>query len=95
LRQTPSKIVAVGAFSSFEFPRLNLIERESDQSGSQREFNSPHLFVDMSGMNQIIHVDKISLTVTVEAGIAYWQLATQLQEKGLAVANLSSFPWRW
>ena len=46
----------------------------------------------MSGMNQIIHVDKISLTVTVEAGITYWQLATQIQEKGLVVANLSAYP---
>jgi len=92
LQQTPSKIVAVGAFSSFEFPQLNLVERESDQPGSQREFNSPHLFVDMSGMNQIIHVDKIGLTVTVEAGITYCQLATQLREKGLAVANLSAYP---
>ncbi len=52
----------------------------------------PHLVVDVSAMNRILHVDQQSLTVTVEAGITYWDLANQLREKGLAVENLSAYP---
>ena len=94
---TPRKIVAVGAFSSFEFPQLNLPEQNlphqgADHSDSHREFESTHLVVDMSGMNKVIHIDTMSLRVTVEAGITYLELAHQLRVKGLAVANLSAYP---
>jgi hypothetical protein len=89
---TPRKIVAVGAFSSFEFPQLNLPEQDTDHSDSHREFESAHLVVDMSGMNKVIHIDTMSLRVTVEAGITYLELAHQLRMKGLAVANLSAYP---
>ena len=90
--RTPQKIVTVGAFSSFEFPQLNLVEQGSDQSDYHRKIDSKHLVIDMSGMNKILHIDRISLTVTVEAGITYWELANQLRVKGLAVANLSAYP---
>lgn len=89
---TPRQIVAVGAFSSFEFPQLNLPEQDTDHSDSRREFESAHLVVDMSGMNKVIHIDTMSLRVTVEAGITYLELAHQLRVKGLAVANLSAYP---
>jgi len=90
--RTPQKIVTVGAFSSFEFPQLNLVEQGADQPDYHRKIDSKHLVIDMSGMNKILHIDKISLTVTVEAGITYWELANQLRVKGLAVANLSAYP---
>lgn len=89
---TPRKIVAVGAFSSFEFPQLNLPEQDTDHSDSRREFEPAYLVVDMSGMNKVIHIDTMSLRVTVEAGITYLELAHQLRMKGLAVANLSAYP---
>ncbi|CAB4880585.1 MAG: FAD-binding protein [Actinobacteria bacterium] len=90
--ETPDRIVAVGGFSSFEFPQLHLAEQGEDLSSSRREFPSPCLLVDVSGMNSITHIDKLSLTVTVEAGITYWDLANQLRAHGLAVANLSAYP---
>ena len=86
--RTPRKIVVVGAFSSFEFPQLDL----TDHPDSHREFESAHLVVDMSGMNNVLQIDTMSLTVTVEAGITYLELAHQLRRKGLAVANLSAYP---
>jgi hypothetical protein len=92
LNRTPQKIVMVGAFSSFEFPQLNLVGQGDDQPDYPRKINSKYLVIDMSGMNKILHLDKISLTVTVEAGITYWELANQLRVKGLAVANLSAYP---
>jgi L-gulonolactone oxidase len=88
----PKKIVVVGGFSSFEFPQLTLADEDSDETLSLRGPTSPHLVVDVSRMNKILHVDKQSLTVTVEAGITYWDLANQLREKGLAVENLSAYP---
>ena len=88
----PAKIVVVGGFSSFEFPQLSLADEDSDEALSLRGPTSPHLLVDVSAMNRILHVDKQSLTVTVEAGITYWDLANQLREKGLAVENLSAYP---
>jgi len=90
--RTPQKIVTVGAFSSFEFPQLNLVEQGADQPDYHRKIDSKHLVIDMSDMNKILHIDRISLTVTVEAGITYWELANQLRAKGLAVANLSAYP---
>ena len=92
LNGNPQKIVTVGAFSSFEFPQLNLVGQGDDQPDYPRKINSKYLVIDMSGMNKILHLDKISLTVTVEAGITYWELANQLRVKGLAVANLSAYP---
>ena len=88
----PATIVVVGGFSSFEFPQLSLADENSDEALSLRGPTSPHLVVDVSAMNRILHVDKQSLTVTVEAGITYWDLANQLREKGLAVENLSAYP---
>ena len=92
LNGNPQKIVTVGAFSSFEFPQLNLLEQGADRPDYQRGIDSKHLIIDMSGMNKILHIDKISLTVTVEAGITYSELANQLRVKDLAVANLSAYP---
>ena len=91
-KETPERIVVVGGFSSFEFPQLHLAEEGDDLSTSRRELPSPRLLVDVSGLNRIIDVDNVSLTVTVEAGITYWDLANQLRAHGLAVANLSAYP---
>ena len=74
-KETPERIVVVGGFSSFEFPQLHLAEEGDDLSTSRRELPSPRLLVDVSGMNRIIDVDNVSLTVTVEAGITYWDLS--------------------
>jgi len=90
--RTPRKIVAVGAFSSFEFPQLTFPEQGTDRPDSRREFESAHLVVDMSGMNRVIHIDTVSLTATVEAGVTYRELAHQLRGNGLAIANLSAYP---
>ena len=91
-KATPKKIVVIGGFTSFDFPQLHLEEQGTDLSSSARGLRSPHLVVDCSGMNRILDVDTLSLTVTVEAGITYWDLANQLRTKGLAVANLSAYP---
>lgn len=91
-KATPKKIVVIGGFTSFDFPQLHLEEQGTDLSTSARGLRSPHLVVDCSGMNRILDVDTLSLTVTVEAGITYWDLANQLRPKGLAVANLSAYP---
>ena len=91
-KNDPNKIVVLGAFSSFEFPQLNLAEQTTGLPHSRREFDSTHVVVDMSAMNKVIHIDKMSLTVTVQAGITYWELANHLRVKGLAVANLSAYP---
>ena len=71
-KATPKKIVVIGGFTSFDFPQLHLEEQGTDLSSSVRGLRSPHLVVDCSGMNRILDVDTLSLTVTVEAGITYW-----------------------
>jgi xylitol oxidase len=92
LNRYPRKIVAVGGFYSFEFPQLNLVKQGSSPNNSCRIIDSEHLIIDMSGMNKILHIDKISHTVTVEAGFTYLELVHRLRFNGLAVANLRAYP---
>ena len=43
-------------------------------------------------MNNILSLDKINNTVTVEAGIKYGELAPYLDKQGFALHNLASLP---
>lgn len=49
-------------------------------------------FISLRDMNKIIALDEKALTVTVEGGIKYGELAPWLNEKGYALHNLASLP---
>jgi alditol oxidase len=48
--------------------------------------------VSLSAMPRVVELDKQARTVTVDGGVKYGELATQLHEHGWALANLASLP---
>ena len=64
--------------------------------GTRHCFNtiadSKDRFISLRDMNKIIALDEHALTVTVEGGIKYGELAPWLNDKGYALHNLASLP---
>ena len=64
--------------------------------GTRHCFNniadSKDRFISLRDMNKIIALDERALTVTVEGGIKYGELAPWLNDKGYALHNLASLP---
>ncbi len=64
--------------------------------GSQHSFNriadSIHNQVSLKKMNQVLNIDKVAHTVTVEAGVRYGDICQQLEQNGYALHNLASLP---
>lgn len=54
--------------------------------------DSFHHLISMASFDKVLHLDKESKTVTVEAGITYAKLALFLHENGYALHNLASLP---
>ena len=48
--------------------------------------------VSMRGLDRIVTIDRAAMTVTVEGGIRYGELASALHAEGLALHNLPSLP---
>ena len=64
--------------------------------GTRHSFNdiadSPGDQISLEHFNRIVSLDRERLTVTVEAGVRYGQLARWLHEEGYALHNLASLP---
>jgi xylitol oxidase len=64
--------------------------------GTRHCFNniadSKDQLVSLGQLNKIIGIDPTNLTVTVEAGVRYGELATWLNDRGYALHNLASLP---
>jgi xylitol oxidase len=64
--------------------------------GSRHCFNtiadSTDQFLSLRRMNEVVKLDEVARTVTVEAGINYGQLSPYLHKKGFALPNLASLP---
>ena len=64
--------------------------------GSSHSYNdipdSPHTQISLRKLNKIIAIDESKMTMTIEGGIKYEELAPQLHEKGYALHNLASLP---
>ncbi len=64
--------------------------------GTRHCFNtiadSRHQFLSLSSMDRVIDLDRTNLTVTVETGIRYGDLAVYLDKQGYALHNLASMP---
>jgi xylitol oxidase len=64
--------------------------------GSRHSFNdladSPHDLLCMDRLNQVVGIDSVGKTVTVQGGITYGDLANHLQIHGFALHNLASLP---
>jgi xylitol oxidase len=48
--------------------------------------------VSLSGLERVVEIDTQARTVTVDGGVKYGELATQLEANGWALANLASLP---
>jgi xylitol oxidase len=64
--------------------------------GTRHCFNgiadSTHNLLSVREMDQVVALDAMAKTVTVEAGMSYGQLCPYLHEKGFALHNLASLP---
>nr|WP_240163747.1 D-arabinono-1,4-lactone oxidase [Spirosoma taeanense] len=64
--------------------------------GTRHCFNSiadsPHNFISVRPMDQVVALDTNARTVTVDAGMSYGQLCPYLESKGFALHNLASLP---
>ena len=64
--------------------------------GSQHSFNkiadSREQQISLKEMNKVIALDKTALTIKVEAGMRYGELAPYLHQQGFALHNLASLP---
>jgi xylitol oxidase len=64
--------------------------------GSRHCFNSiadsSDALLSLKQLDKVISIDEAALTVTVEAGVAYGELAPWLHNKGFALHNLASLP---
>ncbi len=64
--------------------------------GSAHSYNdipdSPNTQISLRKLNKVIEIDESNMTVTIEGGIRYEELAPQLHEKGFALHNLASLP---
>ena len=64
--------------------------------GTRHCFNtiadSPHAFLSLGELGEVVALDAAARTVTVGAGMRYGQLCPYLHEKGFALHNLASLP---
>jgi xylitol oxidase len=64
--------------------------------GTRHSFNAiadtPYDLVSTEHLNRVVSIDRQAMTVTVEGGISYGKLATELEAEGLALHNLASLP---
>jgi alditol oxidase len=64
--------------------------------GTRHCFNdiadSTHRFLSLKSMEEVVALDSVAHTVSVEAGITYGRLAPYLHKKGFALHNLASLP---
>jgi alditol oxidase len=64
--------------------------------GTRHCFNnitdSTHDFLSLKSMDEVVGLDSVARTVTVDAGITYGRLAPYLHSKGFALHNLASLP---
>jgi xylitol oxidase len=64
--------------------------------GTRHCFNdiadSTHELLSVREMNQVVALDPVARTVTIEAGMSYGQLCPLLDQKGFALHNLASLP---
>jgi xylitol oxidase len=79
--------------------RIRSIVRAHDKMkvlGSKHCFNSiadsRDAFLSLKPMHEVVALDPVAHTVTVEAGITYGQLGPYLDNKGFALHNLASLP---
>jgi alditol oxidase len=94
--------IAYGA-AQFHAP-ASIAEVQSIVAGSTkvRGVGSRHSFntiadtdgdqVSLSGLERVVEIDMQARTVTVDGGVKYGELATQLEANGWALANLASLP---
>jgi xylitol oxidase len=65
-------------------------------AGSRHSFNSivdsADTIISTENLNRVIHIDSAAGEVTVEGGARYGDVATTLDRKGFALANLASLP---
>ena len=65
-------------------------------AGSRHSFNnivdSNETIVSTDNLNRVINIDGDAMTVLVEGGARYGDLATTIERKGFALANLASLP---
>ena len=64
--------------------------------GSSHSYNdipdSPHTQISLRKLNKMVAIDESQMTVAIEGGIKYEELAPQLHERGYALPNLASLP---
>ena len=65
-------------------------------AGSRHSFNnivdSPETIFSTENLNRVIKIDRDTMSVMVEGGARYGDVATTLERKGFALANLASLP---
>ena len=65
-------------------------------AGSRHSFNnivdSPETILSTENLNRVIKIDSDAITVLVEGGARYGDVATTIERKGFALANLASHP---
>ncbi|HZY82019.1 MAG TPA: FAD-binding protein [Cyclobacteriaceae bacterium] len=79
-----------------ELREIILKEKKIRPQGTSHSFNgidnSTAGFVRLLKMNQVVSLDETNMTVTVQAGMRYGDLARYLEPKGYALHNLASLP---
>jgi alditol oxidase len=79
-----------------EVQELVIHSRKVRALGTRHSFNtiadSPENLISLDNLDQVINLDKESLTVTVAGGIRYGQLSQYLHQQGFALHNLASLP---
>ena len=70
--------------------------RKISTLGTRHSFSTiadcPEEMISSKALNRVMKLDEEKMTVTVEAGIRYGELAIHLEEKGYALHNLASLP---
>ena len=65
-------------------------------AGSRHSFNtivdSSHTIISTENLNRVIRIDTVAEEVMVEGGARYGDVATTIERKGYALANLASLP---
>lgn len=79
-----------------QIQELVIRSRKLKALGTRHSFNdiadSPGDLISLEHFDKIISLDRENLTVTMEAGVRYGQLARWLHEQGYALHNLASLP---
>jgi alditol oxidase len=89
--------------SNVQYPKtLEEVQEIVRQSDTLKALGTRHSFntiadtkenqISLKELNKVVSLDKKALTVTVEGGIKYGELAPYLEENGLALHNLASLP---